>query len=104
MRQELQPRPGERADCREDLRLRRRPGQAALASAISDHKVASATTSSSMSASLWTGEGVSRIRSVPRGTERIRLTPSPVHSDADMDELVVALATLWSEMALAKAA
>lgn len=41
---------------------------------------------------------------VPRGTERIRLTPSPVHSDADMDELVVALATLWSEMALAKAA
>jgi 5-aminolevulinate synthase len=37
---------------------------------------------------------------VPRGTERIRLTPGPLHSDADMDKLVVALTTLWKEMGL----
>ena len=32
---------------------------------------------------------------VPRGTERIRLTPSPVHSDAQMDYLVDVLTGLW---------
>jgi 5-aminolevulinate synthase len=37
---------------------------------------------------------------VPRGTERIRLTPGPLHSDADMDALVFALCTLWKEMEL----
>ena len=41
---------------------------------------------------------------VPRGTERIRLTPSPVHSDSDMDALVHALTTLWAEMGLQAAA
>jgi 5-aminolevulinate synthase len=32
---------------------------------------------------------------VPRGTERIRLTPSPQHSDAQMDDLLAAFTELW---------
>ncbi len=40
---------------------------------------------------------------VPRGTERLRFTPSPLHTDADIDNLVRALATLWNQCALSRA-
>ena len=39
---------------------------------------------------------------VPKGTERLRITPSPVHSDADVDQLVSALASLWTRCQLAR--
>lgn len=41
---------------------------------------------------------------VPMGTERIRLTPGPMHNEADMDTLIDALNTLWAEMELRRAA
>ncbi|TPW27808.1 5-aminolevulinate synthase [Martelella alba] len=40
---------------------------------------------------------------VPRKTERLRFTPTPLHSDADIDHLVEALHSLWSQCALARA-
>jgi 5-aminolevulinate synthase len=40
---------------------------------------------------------------VPRGTERLRFTPSPVHSAADIDTLVQALDGLWKKCALNRA-
>lgn len=40
---------------------------------------------------------------VPKGTERLRITPGPLHSDADIDQLVTALASLWQRCALAHA-
>ena len=40
---------------------------------------------------------------VPRGTERLRITPTPLHSDADIEHLVSALSELWSQCALSRA-
>ncbi|WP_454686483.1 5-aminolevulinate synthase [Agrobacterium leguminum] len=40
---------------------------------------------------------------VPRKTERLRITPTPLHSDADIEHLVGALHQLWSHCALARA-
>jgi 5-aminolevulinate synthase len=40
---------------------------------------------------------------VPRGTERLRITPSPLHTDADIDKLVGAIEELWAQCALARA-
>jgi 5-aminolevulinate synthase len=41
---------------------------------------------------------------VPRGSERLRITPTPSHSDSDMDRLVAALCMLWRELGLPLAA
>ncbi len=40
---------------------------------------------------------------VAKGTERLRITPGPLHSDADIDRLVNALASLWQRCALSHA-
>ncbi|MDQ0419421.1 5-aminolevulinate synthase [Peteryoungia aggregata LMG 23059] len=37
------------------------------------------------------------------GKERLRITPTPLHSDADIDHLAEALSSLWSKCALARA-
>ncbi|WP_299706716.1 5-aminolevulinate synthase [uncultured Tateyamaria sp.] len=39
---------------------------------------------------------------VPAGTERLRITPSPVHSEADVERLVAALEELWTKCQLAR--
>jgi 5-aminolevulinate synthase len=40
---------------------------------------------------------------VPRGTERLRFTPSPVHGPAEIDQLLRAMDALWSQCALNRA-
>ena len=40
---------------------------------------------------------------VPKGTERLRFTPSPLHNDADIEHLVGALKHLWKQCAIASA-
>jgi 5-aminolevulinate synthase len=39
---------------------------------------------------------------VPKGTERLRITPSPVHTPEDVDRLVTALGDLWTRCQLAR--
>jgi 5-aminolevulinate synthase len=39
---------------------------------------------------------------VPKKTERLRITPTPLHSDADIEHLAEALHSLWSRCALAR--
>lgn len=37
---------------------------------------------------------------VPRGTERLRITPTPLHSEADIKKLVTALVDVWKQLDL----
>jgi len=39
---------------------------------------------------------------VPRGTERLRFTPTPFHTDGMMDRLVAAMDNLWSQCNVAR--
>ncbi|MCR9086262.1 MAG: 5-aminolevulinate synthase [Rhodobacteraceae bacterium] len=41
---------------------------------------------------------------VPRGTERLRFTPSPVHGPDEMDRLIRGLDDLWGQCALSRSA
>jgi 5-aminolevulinate synthase len=41
---------------------------------------------------------------VPRGTERLRITPSPLHSDEDIEALIHGLSEIWGAAGLSRAA
>jgi 5-aminolevulinate synthase len=41
---------------------------------------------------------------VPRGTERLRFTPTPLHTDEMMDALVAAMCDIWGKIGLQRAA
>jgi len=40
---------------------------------------------------------------VARGSERLRLTPTPLHTDADIADLVSALQAVWKELSISVA-
>jgi 5-aminolevulinate synthase len=40
----------------------------------------------------------------PRGTERLGLTPTPLHTDADSDAQVAALSEVWHSLTLRQVA
>ncbi len=41
---------------------------------------------------------------VAKGTERLRITPSPLHSEEDIEHLVASLSAIWSGIGLSRAA
>jgi 5-aminolevulinate synthase len=41
---------------------------------------------------------------VPRGSERLRFTPTPLHSDADIETLVAALLEVWARLPIRRVA
>jgi 5-aminolevulinate synthase len=41
---------------------------------------------------------------VPKGTERLRITVSPLHTLSDIDHLVESLDAIWNDMNIARAA
>jgi 5-aminolevulinate synthase len=41
---------------------------------------------------------------VPKGTERLRITPTPLHNDVMMDHLMKAIVEVWGQLGIQKAA
>ncbi|MEQ9173931.1 MAG: aminotransferase class I/II-fold pyridoxal phosphate-dependent enzyme, partial [Alphaproteobacteria bacterium] len=39
---------------------------------------------------------------VARGTERLRITPTPLHDDAAVDRLIAALGSVWEDLKLGR--